>query len=133
MKCPKCNSKKTIVKFGHTRYGRQRYFCTRCRCLCKDDETLKAKNKKAILQNSAHDLMKEWHISYRTIMKLYGISKSTVYYWYNHWGSVEITDEDDERAMVKFLLSRADMSSIWHSQIQAIKDYLENKEPPKKK
>ena len=132
MYCPKCKSTKTIVKFGHTRYGQQRYFCTRCRCLCKDDETLEIKNKKAILQNSAHDLMKNQHISYRTIMKLYGISKSTVYYWYNHWINVPPTYEDEERAMVKSLLSMADMSGVWHGQIQAIKDYLENKEPPKK-
>lgn len=133
MKCPKCNSKKTIVKFGHTRYGRQRYFCTRCRCLCKDGETLKAQYKKAILRNSAHDLMRKWNISYRTIMRLYGISKSTVYYWYNHWSSLGLTYEDEDRAMVKSLLRKADLSGIWHGQIQAIQDYLENKEPPKKK
>lgn len=130
MWCCLCEREAKKLKNGHSKSGRQRYICSRCRRTWLDDDYFKAERKKYILGFTICELMYQKKVSYKALMVLYGISKSTVYYWcrqfhQNTWRKVT---KKERQKLIKSLLRKADKTKICKWDLDRIEEYINDKE-----
>lgn len=126
MWCNLCNQEAKKLKNGHSKSGKQRYICSHCRRTWAEDEFLEAEGRKYLLKYTICELLYQKKVSYKALMVLYGISKSTVYYWCDRFrqNKRRVVTKKDKQKLVKSLLQKADKTRITKWDLEKIKEYI---------